>query len=355
MKKNKLILKERDHIILKHIYDYRFLSGELLWYLLKSEDQIDSIIYSTGKDGRNRPKRYGFKQQTLSKRLKQLYDAKYVERHYMTDQAYGRGYGSPRAIYGLGKQSSKLLQERYKIPQYITRKILESNKVKSPFLRHALELATFRVILKLACLKSKGKVKLLFWEQGNCIKDYVYGFYDKGDKERFTVYADAFFGLEIRDTGKRHFFLEIDRGTEPIVSNRQRTDIKGKILGFQYYRKSKSFLNRYSYNKLPNGQIVGLNIHDDANPIEVIESNRISGYQVLFVVSGKIVENESITVYGRIANILNALLSFGKLYKTTTIFWFVSPTSLRLDSPENIFHHIWVTSKLDSPLKSLID
>ncbi len=326
MKKNKLILKERDYIILKHVYDYRFLSGELLWHLLKSDNHTDSIIYSTGKDGRNRPKKYGFKQQTLSKRLKQLYDAKYVERHYMTDQPYGRGYGSPRAIYGLGKQSSKLLQEIHQIPQYSTRKIVESNKVKSPYLRHALELATFRIVLELACQQSKGKFSLLNWEQGQSIKDYVNVIDKKGEKRKIIIYADAFFGIRIRGRKNKHFFLEIDRGTEPIVSSSIRSNIRSKLTGYQYYLKSKKIHKKYEF--------------------------MVNGFQVLFVTTGK-VETDN-TLSGRIANIFNELVLNKILYSSEALFLLTTPQSIFLSNSESIISNIWISPKSHN-LLSLIE
>lgn len=325
MKKGRLKLKERDYIIVKHIYEYRFLSGELLWYLLRIESQSASIMYSRAKDGKSRPKEYGFKLQALSKRLKQLYDAKYVERHYLTDQPYGRGYGSPRAIYGLGRHSAKPLYEIYQIPHHIVRKIVESNKVKSPYLRHALELATFRIILELACQQSKGKVVLLLWEEGISLKDYVYCVDDKSVKNRIIVCPDAFFGLEIHGIGKRHFFLEIDRGTEPIVSNANRSNIRRKLLGYQYYHKSKKILDKYDY--------------------------RINGFQVLFVTTGNIESDNRQS--GRIANILNELLNNTKLNSSKSLFLLTTPDLLYLDSPESVFEKIWISSNIRNLLSLL--
>ncbi len=325
MRKSRLKLKERDYIILKHLYDYRFLSVELLWYLLKSNNQANSSIYSTGKDGKSRPRRYGFKRQTLFKRLKQLYDAKYVERHYMTDLPYGRGYGSPRAIYGLGKHSSMVLKEIYQIPQKITNRAIENNKVRSPYLRHALELATFRIILELACQTSKGKVALLLWEQGFSIKDFVTVVDKSGEQLKYTIYADAFFGIRIRGCKDKHFFLEIDRGTEPIVSTSNRSNIRSKLIGYQHYYKTKKIHQKYEF--------------------------MVNGFQVLIVTPGTIdVDN---TFSGRIANILDELLINNKLYSSKSLFLLTTPESFHLDNPKSIFENIWVSSKSQS-LLSLI-
>ena len=49
---------------------------------------------------------------------------------------------------------------------------------------------------------SEGKVHLLFWEQGQVLRDWVEGENEHGEYERFTVYPDAFFGLEVQGKKK---------------------------------------------------------------------------------------------------------------------------------------------------------
>lgn len=322
-----LVLKQRDHAILKILYEHRFLSGELIWYLIKNDSYLPFVSYSIGSDGKTRPITYGFKKQALSKRLKQLYDAGYLERHYMTDQPLGRGYGSPRAIYALGKQSPKVLLELKGIPIKETKRIIESNNVKSPFLRHALELATFKVILQLACQSSRGKVKLLFWGQGDAIRDYVNGVNEKGIKERFPIHADAFFGLTIADKKNKHFFLEIDRGTEPIVSKTKRSNIRRKLIGYQHYYKSKRISDRYSLH--------------------------ISGFQVLIVTPGKIESTKNVS--GRIANILQELTLHRDLYPSKSLFALTTKESMSLENPLSIFNVIWVSPKYQKRLLSFTE
>lgn len=345
-----LILRDRDYTILRLVYDHRFLSSELLWHLLQTDDQFRAVSHSTGSDGKKRPTSYGFGRQALSKRLKQLFNARYLERHYITDQPMGRGHGSPRAIYGLGPACPKILQEKFDIPPRITRRIIESNKVKSPFLRHALEVATFRAILELACQRNKDKVKLLFWEQGDLIRDFIIGVNEKGEEERFPVHADAFFGLEVIGKGNTHFFLEIDRGTEPIFSSKQRTDIRRKLLGYRLYRKSKKFSKRYAYRQLPNGQIVGVDVCKDT----VTEDRQmITGFQVLFVTPGAV--SKSKTLSGRVASIFAILPVLGKFFVTNSLFWFTPPDSFSIDKPERMFSKCWITPNPENNLMSLVE
>ena len=345
-----LVLRDRDYTILRLVYDHRFLSSELLWHLLQTDSQFRAVSYSIGSDGRQHPTSYGFGRQALSKRLKQLFNARYLERHYITDQPMGRGHGSPRAIYGLGPACPKILQEKLDIPPRITRRIIESNKVKSPFLRHALEVATFRAILELACQRNEDKVKLLFWEQGDSIRDFVIGVNEKGEDERFPVHGDAFFGLEVIGGGKTHFFLEVDRGTETIVSSKQRPDIRRKLIGYRLYRKSKKFPKRYAYRQLPNGQIVGIDVCTD----RTIEGRQmITGFQVLFVTPGVVRDDKNLS--GRIASIFAELPALGKFFVTNSLFWFTPPESFSIAEPERIFSKCWITPNPQNELMSLVE
>ncbi|MEZ5358867.1 MAG: replication-relaxation family protein [Candidatus Zixiibacteriota bacterium] len=322
MSKTKIHLSTKDCDILRYLYDYRFLNAELLWHLLTYDNQTNSAFHTAGK----RPLKYGFGRQALYKRLRGLYVNGYIERHYLTDLPFGRGYGRPRAIYGLGKQSAKILQEFEGIPAQDVRRMVTANRIKNPFLRHALELATFRVIVELACRKSKGRIGLLFWEQGRSIGATVYGYNIKGKKEKLTVYPDAFFGLQISNKKNRHFFLEIDRGTEPIISQSKRANIRRKLLAYQAYYSSKR--------------------------LSQVQFGKINGFQVLIVTPGEILDDN--TISGRISNILEELLSNKQTYTVKSLFLLTIPGSFKLENPENIFSSIWVCPKSPDELVSLI-
>jgi hypothetical protein len=322
-----LILRERDYSILRLIYEFRFLSCELIWYLIKPGDQSVPVSHSVGQDGKKRPSKYGFGKQALSKRMKQLFDAGYVQRHYVTDQPIGRGHGMPRAIYGLGKMSPKILCELDGIPAKETRTIIESNKVKSPFLRHALEVAKFRVLLKLACDKSSGTINLLLWEQGNNLKDVVYGYDSRGARERFSVHADALFGIRVGNDKPKHFFLEMDRGTEPIVSYSNRSNIRRKLRGYQSYFKSKKITQRFDCD--------------------------VNGFQVLIVTPGTIDKDKGLS--GRIANIYSEIESNSHLYPFRSLFLLTTNQKLILAHPEAVLSPIWVSMKSSASLLCLIE
>ncbi len=327
MSKTKVKLNTRDCDILRYLYDYRFLNTELLWHLLTYDNQTNTEFHTVGNNLKRKQSKYGFGRQALYKRLRRLYVNGYVQRHYLTDLPFGRRNGIPRAIYGLDRQSATLLQETEGIPAKDVRQIVTANRIKNPFLRHALDLATFRVILTLACNKSRGRIGLLFWEQGRSIGASVYGYNIAGKREKLPVYPDAFFGLQIATQRNRHFFLEIDRGTEPIVSQANRANIRRKLLGFQAYYRSKK--------------------------ISEVQFSKIYGFQVLFVTPGQILNNGTIT--GRISNILKEIQSNGQTYTTKSLFLLTIPDSFRLENPGTVFSSIWVSPKSPNELLSLID
>lgn len=350
---SEITLKERDHAIIQLVYNHRFLTLELLWHLLQPSNMSQSMPYTVGADGKKRPKRYRFGQQALSKRLRQLFHAGYLERHYPTDQPMGRGHGAPRAIYGVGLKSAAVLEERLGVTAHEIRRLVERNRVTSPFLRHAVEVARFRVTLEVACQTSGDSVRLLFWEQGEALRDYV-EITDRWDqKQSLPVYPDAFFGLQLPSGKRKHYFLEIDRGTEPISAQGQRTDVRRKLIAYRLYRKSGRFPRRYSYRRLPDGTVVGLDIDNGIDSATTRDDSGLNGFQVLLVTPGIIRSRTQVS--GRIANIISHLSEMGRFYATTSLLLFTVPEAYSITRPESLFDRCWLTPRANSKLTSLIE
>jgi hypothetical protein len=350
------IIRDRDRKILELVYKHRFLNSELIWHLLQIELETSPTEYKIGRDGKKRPVKYGFGEKALAKRLKQLSDSKYLKRDRPYDKLVGRGYGTQPFVYGLGLKSATLLANLFGITPDTIRDIVEANRVKTPFLRHSLEIAKFRVILELACHQSKGRIRLIFWEQGQHLWDQVIGRNERGGSERFPICPDAFFGLEVEGKGKAHYFLEVDRGTMPIVSTRKRTDIRKKIIGYRCYRQSRKYINKYYYRSLPNGDVIGLYViseNDKTIAPKLQNAESIEGFNVLFLVPGSIIGYKKIK--GRLANILSAFPGFGKDYATTSLFWFATLDLFELNNPPFVFSRVWITPNPNNDLQSLIE
>lgn len=351
-------LSDRDRHILKLVYEHRFLDTELLWHLTRIEP-AEATRYAVGADGKRRPSSYGFGMKALYKRLQQLSDQKLrlLHRHYAYDQPMGRGHGSPRAIYGLGPASSAIVAETAGIPVQEVKDIVSANRVKAPFLRHTLNIARFRVMLELACRESDDRIRLLFWEQGNALQDWIeYREQDEDDGREISVCPDAFFGLDIAGKGKAHYFLEMDRGSMPIVRKSGKSDIKSKVQGYVAYYTAGRHSQRYQYRILPDKTVIGLVVNDQIKKTRAIETNglqSIKSFRVLFVAEGA--TNGALTPRGRVANMFSAFPSFGKGFEKSKLFWFASLDSFDLERPETVFDRVWLTPSLERGLKSVIE
>lgn len=345
-----LTIRERDSEIIQIINEYRYLDFELLWRLLASKYSERPKAYETGKDGKKRPKQYGFTEQALRKRLMQLFNARYLNRQPIADEPIGRGYGSPRAIYSIGRKSADFISKLTGDSIEKIRSVIKSDKRQPFFLRHALEISKFRTILELACQQSSGEVRMLLWKQGRELMDDVH---DK-DGNRYSVFPDAIFSLSVSGKGKVTYFLEVDRGTMPISAKGKGSDIRKKILGFWNYRKSEGHSKRYYYRKTSDGQIVDLGVLRSTGeqiPNDMLEP--LKGFTVLFVTPGQL-DSEG-TVGGRLANIMAELPQFGRDIATSSLFWFTPIDKFEQENPESIFQHVWKTSNPKRGLRSLID
>jgi hypothetical protein len=350
-----LRLDGRDYEIVRLVYEHRFLDTELLLRLLRVAVP-ETAAREIGRDGKHRPARYGFGQKALYRRLQILFHGRVLNRYYLSDEPVGRGYGGPRAIYGLGPRSAAVLAETHGVDPRNVSAIIESNKVKSPFLRHSLLTARFRVMLELGCALSNGNVKLLFWSQGQHLRDFVSGDDEHGVGQRFTVYPDALFALEIPGRKRANYVLEIDRGTEPLVAVGNRSDIRKKLLGYWHYRRSRRFVAHYRYELTPGGDVVGLSVLPSSARVPSVDDTNpalLHGFTVLFCAPGSV--SESGSAGGRIANILALTSTLGHSAASSGLFWYAPLDRLDLEKPWSILQRVWITSNPKRGLQSLIE
>lgn len=345
-----LKIRDRDWEIIKTINEYRYLDFNLIWRLMSAKFGRQDVEYITGKDGKKRTRKYGFSEQALHKRLKQLFNARYLNRQGIADEPVGRGYGSPKAIYSIGPKSADFISKLTGTSIEKIRSVIKSDKRRPFFLRHALEISKFRATLELACFRSNGFVRLLFWRQGRELADHVR---DKSGNS-YSVVPDAVFSLAVSGKGKANFFLEMDRGTMTISSAKGQDDVCSKLKGLWHYRKIGKHTQKYYYKKTGDGQIVDLGVlkgNKKLVPNDRLE--RLQGFTVLFITPGRL-NNDGI-VGGRLANILAEFPQFERDIATSSLFWFTPIDIFDIDNPESIFAKVWKTPNPKKGLRSLID
>ena len=186
-----IILQERDLKILEMVHEYRFLRSE----------QIAALVQKDGVKLRTN--------QVILKRLQKLFHNGLLDRP--RDQIRYDMMGTDKMIYALANGGADVLAERRGIDRGKIEWSKKNREVKRPQLWHVMIVSQFRACLQIA-LKKRNDGELLFWRQGDEIRDYV-KVKDKKEKEhRCAVWPDGFFGLNT-PKGKLYFFLEADRST----------------------------------------------------------------------------------------------------------------------------------------------
>lgn len=195
-------------------------------YMIK---QIERLFFRYGNGDLN-----GTTKSKANRRLSKLCDHDFLDRIYQPVTT-----SKSPAVYTLGQSAypvlKKVLGPDRKDLVYKRR----NNKVEWMFLDHVLGISEFRVNLELS-LNISPSTRLLFWErESKELNDKVND--PTGEGQYLTVTPDAFFGLKT-ESGKHYFFLEIDRGTEPLHR------FTRKIIAYKAYWKSGKYTARYSFN-----------------------------------------------------------------------------------------------------------
>lgn len=262
---------QRDIEVLRTVYDYRYLSIDVL----------AALLCEPAAEGRQ----YGFTIHALRARCQKLREHGYLAWQHLRDEPVGRGYKAERpVVYSIGPTAIDVLAERTGLtPRHIKSEVVR-NTVTSFFLRHELGISRFRASLELMCRASQGKVRIGTWLQGG-LMDRVRAVVD--DEERdIAVVPDAAFNLVVcsADGGQRvsHYFLEYDTGS---MSLRR---IALKAVGYEQYLNAGLHRRRYTY---AGAQLDALELRFvrkawqdlSASQRQTVDSNSAKTFQVLFV------------------------------------------------------------------------
>lgn len=206
-KADALELTDRDADILKALEKHRFLTTDHLMVLTRSSSK-----------------------QGMNKRLRRLYDAKYLDRPKA--QMHAMAYAEKRPmVYALGNVGAELLANRFqmRLPDiYWTEK---NRLVKEKFVEHTLGVADILVAMEVAC-REAGNMRMIPREdilaaapEATRRKRHPFRWVTRihwnNEWVDISIVPDAVFGLHYEDKpegkNKAYFFVEIDRGTMPIL------------------------------------------------------------------------------------------------------------------------------------------
>ena len=217
-------LTQRDEAILRALYKYRFLTTEHLQTLTETESK------------------WG-----MNKRLRLLYDHKYVDRPKAQRAIFSHAASRP-TVHALGNEGARLLSSRFGIAMPPTVYWTEKNRrVREKHIEHTLGISDFMVGMEKVC-RDAGNVRVIDKEeilaqsptQTKQTKDpfrWKTTVRHKGQLHDISIVPDYVFGLEYQDRpegkNKAFFFVEIDRATMPVV--------RRDIMQTSFLRKMQSY------------------------------------------------------------------------------------------------------------------
>jgi len=196
-----LLLQDRDFVIIRAIYENRFLNLELLGLIFPPDPKARALKTSTTST----TSEHG----NLQRRLRSLFHHGYLFRFRTEHRA--------ELTYAVTNNGLELLRTR-QLPLPLSLDMRTKNqKLKGAYVEHTLMVARFRVGLSLA-LREHPDLTLKTFERDNQDLRLRWERPRKSGKglDRFTINPDAFFVLESdkdENQKKMGFFIEADRST----------------------------------------------------------------------------------------------------------------------------------------------
>lgn len=198
-------------------------------------------------------------QQGMNRRLRELFDAKYIDRPKA--QMFSLAYADKRPmVYALGNEGAELLSNRFQLTLpdiYWTEK---NRRVKEKFIEHTLGIADFMVKLEVAC-REAGNVRIITRDdilaaspERTRRSKHPFRWQTRvrfnGERHEIAIVPDEVFGLHYLDKpegrNRAYFFVEIDRGTMPITRNDIRqTSFARKLMSYSDTHERKLHTERF--------------------------------------------------------------------------------------------------------------
>jgi len=223
-------LTDRDHEIIRMVYQHRFLRSS----------HIMSLI--------------GDSQQQLLRRLKLLYHHGFLERPRSQINYYHES-GSQPIVYGLGNKSGAFLSQEFGEAFRESSWDEKNQSVGGMFLEHALLVSDIMVAIELSC-RQRG-IHLLTEDEllPNSATQRLFRWNVKVDGNvMLSVVPDRVFALEFPDsdgrTTRSFFCLEADRGTMPVKrAHLSQTSFYRKLLAYHATWRQKIHQRLFGWNR----------------------------------------------------------------------------------------------------------
>lgn len=176
-------------------------------------------------------------------RLSRLFHAGYLDRPRAQLDYYPTA-GSAPMVYALGDRGARLLIDRDGVDVGNVERSRNNHRAGRPFIEHRLEVVDFYMALRQATI-IHGDIRLLHpdeliaafpdqsFSEGNPFALRA-NLSHRGTMMPIAVVPDLVFGLQFADGSRRHFLVEIDRGTMPV----ERSDIRQS----SFERKMRAYL-----------------------------------------------------------------------------------------------------------------
>lgn len=263
----------------------------------------------------------GISPKALSRRLYKLYHGQYLDRPRSQLATWEARRGSKKIVYAIGNKGAEVLRTggvQLALGDWTTK----NAEVKRDFIEHTLGVADVRVAFAIA----SAAAGLTFdpWLASGEAKTSVTVTAEDGDTLPLSILPDAFFSLA-DDQHVRHFFLEYDTGSMPVVrAGLQQTSIWRKLLAYyalwqedKEHRKGKRSTSALA------------------------ERFGIDSFRVLFVTS----------TLERIATMRQAVEGLPGAHE---LFWFATADQFAGETPADPFEAVWWTSTRETP-RALLD
>jgi hypothetical protein len=209
-----MVLTERDKRVIEAVYRYRVLT----------QIQITKLFFT-------RPN-------TAQRRLSLLFDHEFLSRDFLPVRG---GIMTSPILYSLGKQGARVLTQELGYTNIQIKS--ETKRTGQEFLEHLLAVNEFRITVTLACEQFGFPIHTWLGQHDMRANPDKVTIQNKNEgTTQQALIPDSYFVIQVpqgTENKKAYFFLEYDRGTEPLDT------LKQKVRMYSTYIESGGYENRY--------------------------------------------------------------------------------------------------------------